>query len=285
MQEKRGIPSWVAIGFGVVAVALVVALLVRSKQAAERQQKDAESITYHSNNWVQAHTELEEQKQANVNLESQLTETRVEVTNLTAVVAQKETQLLDVQAALKASQEEVAKRDTRIAELESQTQSLEKQAQDLTNSIINLNAQIAETQNRLSASEGDKAALEKELKRLMAEKADLERKFNDLTVLKAQVKKIRTELVTAKRLDWLRSGIQTSEPKGAEKMTGTGAAAKRKHYDLNVELNSDGSTKVVPPITEKPEPTPLTPAPPATPATPPQEAPPAPNNGAPIEMK
>ena len=57
MQEKRGIPSWVAIGFGVVAVALVVALIIRSKQAADEKQKDEQTITYHSNNWVKASAE------------------------------------------------------------------------------------------------------------------------------------------------------------------------------------------------------------------------------------
>lgn len=259
MQEKRGIPSWVTIGFGLLTVALVVILIYRSHQANVQIQKDGETITLHSNNWVKANADLQDTRQANLNLENQLTESKTEITNLNTTLAQKEaklteteTALVDVQAALKSAKDEVAKRDSRIAELESQNQTLERQTMDLTSALASLNLQIEDTKNKLTASEGDKAALEKELKRLMAEKAELERKFNDLSALKAQVKKVKTELVTAKRLDWLRSGIQTSEPKGAEKMTSSGAARK-KNYNLNVEVNSDGTTKVIPPIINKPD--------------------------------
>lgn len=258
MQEKRAVPVWVTIGFGLLALALVGAMIYRSHQAEEQIKKDGETITFHSNNWVQANTDLQEVKQANLNLENQLATTKTEVTNLTTTLAQKEIELGDVQAALKAAKEQVAKRDARILELESQTQSLERQAADLTNSINSLSLQIEDTRskladarNRLNASEGDKAALEKELKRLMSEKAELERKFNDLTVLKAQVKKIKTELVVAKRLDWLRAGISTTEPKGAEKLASP-APTKKKRYDLNVEVNSDGTTRVIPPMVERP---------------------------------
>ena len=260
MQEKRGIPSWVAIVAALVAVALVIALIFRNHQAEQREQTDAATITLHSNNWVKANADLQDARQANINLETQLTDAKTEVTNLTTQVtnltdnlAKKETELLDVQAALQAAKDEVAKRDARIAELEAQNQTLEKQAADLNVAIANLNIQIDDTRNKLYAAEGDKAALEKELRRLLTEKAELERKFNDLSILRAQVRKLKSELTTAKRLEWLRAGIGTTEPKGAEKLTNTGAAARRKQYDLNVEVKSDGSVKVIPPINEKPQ--------------------------------
>jgi chromosome segregation ATPase len=255
---------FLAIGLGVLAVILVVALVIRDQKAKEQKQADDKTIVTFSNTVTTVTAQVNELKQVNVNLETELTTTKTTVTNLNTTLAQKETELLDVQAALKAAKEDVAKRDARIAELETQTQTLEKQAADLTNSIVNLTAQIEDTRNKLAASEGDKAALEKELKRLMGEKAELERKFNDLTILRAQVKKLKTDLTTAKRLEWLRSGVQTTEPKASEKMTRTGAAAKKKSYDLNVEVRSDGSTKVIPPLLEKPA---------------------APASGQPVEMK
>jgi chromosome segregation ATPase len=242
----------VAIGLGILAIVLVIALVSNSRKAVEQKKADDATITLHSNNWVKANEKVDELGQVNLQLESQLNTTRVEVTNLATTLARTETNLLDVQAALKQAQDEVARREARIAELESQNQTLERQAMDLTNALAGLNVQIEDTKNKLAAAEGDKTALEKELKRLLSEKLELERKFNDLATLKAQVKKIKTELVTAKRLEWLRTGIQTTEPKGAEKMTGTGAAAKKKKYDLNVEVRSDGSLKVIPPIVEKP---------------------------------
>jgi chromosome segregation ATPase len=125
----------------------------------------------------------------------------------------------------------------------------------LKGSISNLENQIADTQKRLDASEGDKAFLTKELQRLMAEKAELERQFNDLAILKKQVSKLKEELSIARRLEWIREGIFASaEQKGAQKlMQGANSGAIRpadtNKYDLNVEVNADGTVKVIAPIT------------------------------------
>ncbi|HVV70225.1 MAG TPA: hypothetical protein VHI52_01795, partial [Verrucomicrobiae bacterium] len=149
--------------------------------------------------------------------------------------------------------------EARISELESQNQALDKQSSDLSNQLTNLTTQITETQRKLAASEGDKAFLEKELKRLMAEKAELERQFNDLTVMKAQVAKLKRELSISRRLEWLREGLfARTEEKGAQKLlqnAGTKEAAAKTPkpaYDLNVEVNSDGSVKVIPPASDHP---------------------------------
>jgi chromosome segregation ATPase len=182
----------------------------------------------------------------------------VELTNTYVTVssnfAETSANLAKSEASLRSSQEELAKRDAKISELETQNQALDKQAVDLSASITNLTLQIADTEHKLAASEGDKAFLQKELKRMMTEKAELERQFNDLTVLRAQVSKLKQELNIARRLEWIRQGLfANSDQKGAQKlMQGMGstpsqAKAARPAYDLNVEVGSDGSVKVIPP--------------------------------------
>ena len=158
-------------------------------------------------------------------------------------------------AALKAAQEEKATLDKRVAELEDDNHQLDQQASALTNKISSLNSQIVDTQKKLDASEGDKVFLEKELQRLMAEKAELERKFNDLAVLKDQVKKLKEELDISRRLEWIREGLfATQDQKGAQRLMQGAMASTAKPvvstnaYDLNVEVKSDGSVQVIPPI-------------------------------------
>ena len=141
--------------------------------------------------------------------------------------------------------------------METENQALDKRALELSTAITNLTAQIAETKRKLATSEGEKGFLEKELKRLMAEKAELERQFNDLTVLRAQVAKLKEELSIARRLDWIRRGLFAApEEKGAQRLMQRPAAsqtnAPKPGYDLNVEVSSDGSVKVVPPLTNAP---------------------------------
>ena len=233
---------------------MVIVLVVQGKKAAEQKQADESMIAYHSNQWVQTSSDLQQQRQVGLELESQLAASKIEITNLNTTLGQAETNLQDAHAELKSTQDEVSKRDARIAELESQIQVLEKQAASLNDSITGLNAQIDAASNKLAAAEGDKAALGKELKRLIGEKTELEREFNDLNTLKAQVKKIRTDLVIAKRLERSRLGIETTEPKGAERTTMPvlPAPANGKYYFLNVEIGSDGATKIIPPATNGP---------------------------------
>ena len=152
----------------------------------------------------------------------------------------------------------MARRDAKIADLESQNQALDQRALDLSTAITNLTSQIDDTKQKLAASEGDKAFLEKELERLIAEKAELERQFNDLAVLRAQVSKLKEELSISRRLEWIRQGLfARAEQKGAEQLMQkpsppTNPAAKTPAYDLNVEVNADGSVKIIPPLANKP---------------------------------
>ncbi len=248
-----------------VCLGLVFGLLLMRKQAVQQQRQAAEDIATLSNKWVKISADLDEKRQVAANLEDDLDKTRKSYAELTNSFSQVSANLADVNATLsqtktrlQATEDEVKKRDAKIAELENQNQVLDKQALDLSNAITNLTTQIADTQRKLAASEGDKAFLEKELKRMIAEKAELERQFNDLAVLRAQVAKLKEELSIARRIEWIRQGLFAStDQKGAQKLVqGVGATRQARTpkatYDLNVEVNSDGSVRVVPPATNVP---------------------------------
>lgn len=246
----------------VVCLGLTVVLISSKKQATVEKAKDVETILDHSNKLVKTTGELIEQRQVNTALTNDLTSTRTELNNtrnefasltnkFTAVAGT----LSNTEATLKASQNAVALRDQKIAALETQNRELDDKAIGLSAALTNLTTQIEETQRKLTASEGDKAFLEKELKRMMVEKAELERQFNDLAILRAQVSKLKEELSIARRLDWIRKGLFSDEQKGAQKLTQLQPKSDRTNqFDLNVEVNADGSVKVIPPLTNAPAP-------------------------------
>jgi hypothetical protein len=67
--------------------------------------------------------------------------------------------------------------------------------------------------------------------------------------VRAQAKKLKDDLVVARRLQWMRDGIDAgSQQKGAQLLMQRTASAPARppHYDLNVEVSSDGSIRVVP---------------------------------------
>ena len=244
----------------VICLGLAVVLISTTKQAKVEKEKDIETILYHSNEWVKTSGDLNEQRQVNTMLtndlsstRSALNNTRSELSNLTNKFTAVAGTLSNTEATLKASQAALAQRDQRIASLENQNHELDEKAIGLSVALTNLTSQIEETQRKLAASEGDKVFLEKELKRLMIEKAELERQFNDLAVLRAQVSKLKEELSISRRLDWLRKGLFSGEQKGAEKLIQLQPKTQQTNqFDLNVEVNADGSVSVIPPLTNAP---------------------------------
>jgi chromosome segregation ATPase len=245
----------------VLSVGLGVALFQTKKQAAEEKQEATETISTLSNKWVEIDSKLTEQKQVNLTLEKDVEARKQALSDLTNKYSEVSGALAKTEDTLKQtvqlSQEEIAKRDAKIADLEKQNQDLDLRAANLSSSITNLTGQIAETQRKLSASEGDKAFLEGELKRLMAEKAELERQFNDLAEVRKQVAKLREELNVSRRLEWIRKGLfPDDQVKGATLLIQKAPApeANTNRYDLNVEVNADGSVRVLPPPTNAPAP-------------------------------
>jgi len=264
MKNRMGI-----IILTLACVGLAIALVVNQSNATKSQKKAESTIADQSNGWVTAEGRLEEERKLTSSLTNDLAARVNDLTSLTNQIIETSNALAKTQDSLKAAQDEVAKRDAQIADLETQNKQLDDKATDLSSSITNLQSQIDSTQKKLAASEGDKAFLEKELQRLVAEKAELERQFNDLKVLRTQVAKLKEEMNVSRRLAWIREGIfARDEQKGAQRLMENSTPAfgsnsapvtaqaqtrpKPGNYDLNVEVNSDGTVRVIPPTNAAP---------------------------------
>lgn len=237
-----------------VCIGLGVVLFTSKKQAEDEKRSTTNTILNLSNDVVKTSADLTEQVQVNTMLSNDLTKARSEFGTLTNTFTQVAGNLKKTEVSLKATQTALAERDQKIASLETQNRELDEKAIDLSAALTNLTVQINDTQRKLDASEGDKAFLEGELKRLMVEKAELERQFNDLDTLRRQVAQLKADLSIARRLDWIRKGIGFSdEQKGATKLMNVKPHTDNTNvYDLNVEVNADGSVKVIPGLTNAP---------------------------------
>jgi hypothetical protein len=245
MRTKLGIVILV-----VVCVGMVVALMTETKRADTQQKKDVDTILDFSNQLTTASANLDELRQVNLMLTNDLDATRQTLTILSNQYVTTSASLSKTTAALKTAQDQ-------ITDLEAQNQALDQRVADMTNTISNLSTQIAETKMKLVASETNDVFLEGELKRQVAEKAELERKFNNLSQVRVQVRKLRDDLLIAQRLKWMRDGTDPSQQrKGAQLLMARGPVTNRvvgpAHYDLNVEVSSDGSVQVVPAMTNAP---------------------------------
>lgn len=247
-----------------ICVGLIVALVTSQKKASDQHRNDTNAIATKSNELVKTTTDLEDARKVNAELNKDLDARKSDLTDLTNRLNEVSSSLAKTEDTLKSTQEqmkkEVQERDAKIADLEAQNQQLDQRSAELSTSITNLTVQIEDTQKKLAASEGDKAFLQKELQRLMAEKAELERQFNDIKILKTQVAKLREELTISRRLQWIREGLfARDQKKGAQLLMEktpppapkTNAATAGK-YDLNVEINADGTVRVIPSATNAP---------------------------------
>lgn len=247
----------------VAALVLAVVLFVSRRTISEQGDK----IVALSNEWQKASIRVSDLTQVNTTLEKDLNKRTTEFLSLTnaysqalATLAKTEGDLKQTEDSLKLTKEQLEARDAKIAALETQNQELDAKSAELSLTLTNLSAQIEATQKKLAAAEGDKAFLQSELSKLMAQKAELERQLNDLAFLKAQVSHLKAELSIARRLEWIRKGLfSPGDQKGAQQLLQSGPAAARppaskatNNYDLNVEINSDGSVKVIPPLTNAP---------------------------------
>ncbi|MGA2786380.1 MAG: hypothetical protein ABSF60_02525 [Verrucomicrobiota bacterium] len=240
------------LGIVILAVAcggLAIALFTTKNAADERIKKDGDAILDFSNQLVAATANLDELRQVNLMLTNDLAGSRQEALTFSNQFTETSGMLASTKASLQSAQDQIASLNGRIAGLETRNQVLDQRAAALTNAIARLNAQIADTEQKLAGSETNNAFLEKELQRQTAAKAELESKFNNLATVRAQVKKLKEDLVVARRLQWMRDGVDAgSQQKGAQLLMQRPASAPAHppHYDLNVEVSADGSIHVVP---------------------------------------
>jgi septal ring factor EnvC (AmiA/AmiB activator) len=244
----------VAIILVLICLGLAGGLFYRHSEAVKEKKQDTQIIQDLTNQVTDVKMKLEEQKLVNVSLERDFTaqgeQLKVYSNNLATVSSNFTKVQADAKAAAESAKAEMIKRDARIAELESERDGLSKRMTELNSSISSLETKISDTQKKLDASEGDRDFLLKELKRLQTEKAELEKQFNDLALLREQVRRLRDEMSISRRLDWIRRGLYGPLVKGGELLQkGIKPPTPQTNYNLNVELNRDGSVKVIPPST------------------------------------
>jgi chromosome segregation ATPase len=247
-----------------VCVGLLIALLATKKAADDQQAKDTDTINDFSNKLSKAGATIDELNQDNLFVSNELTTTHETLdtlsNNLTSSLLDTSNKLTQTEASLQNAQDQVTNLDSRVADLEAQNRTLDERAATLTNTIAMLDAQITETQQKLAVSDTNNAFLTAQLQTQLELKAELQNKFDNLDTVRAQVKKLRDEAFVARRLQWISSGNNSSgtPQKGAELLmhpvnqSANSATNRPPHYDLNVEVGSDGSVHVIPPATNSP---------------------------------
>ena len=288
-------------------------------QLDTKRQKLEESVQTQDKRIVELNAEVETEKTKVTQLDMNLTqktaeidalnlqhaqdlgavETKLQEVNTAKVKAEKE--LVKTAADLKAQTTELKEFQTKVADetkqrveligaLETKNDTLNQEKGALEVKIGNLNTEIAETNQKLEDSEGDRTFLEGELLRLQDEKSELVKQMNDIEFLSAQVKRIKSDIAVARRLDWMRRGIgiyakhrPTRSAYAAywdnKRQEGKVSNAEpQKKQNVSVELTSDGRViingKVIEPeaeATPESEPAPKTPAAPVP--APPVETP------------
>ena len=254
MKTKVGIV--VLIVLFVACVGLIIALVATKKASAERLRKDTDAIIDFSNQLTTATANLNELRQVNLILTNDLASSHQEALTFSNQFTEASDKLAGANTSLENARNQITNLSSRLADLEAQNQVLDRRAAALTNAIAGLNAQIAGTQQKLAGAETNNAFLQKELQRQTAARAELESKFNNLSTVRAQVRKLKDELFVSRRLEWMREGTEPgSQPKGAQLLMQRPAStntARAPHYDLNVEVSSDGSIHVIPSPTNAP---------------------------------
>ena len=234
----------------VACVGLIVALFTTKMAMDDQLKKDTDAIVDFSNQLSTATVNLNELRQVNLMLTNDLASIRQESLTFSNQFTETAGTLADTKASLQNARDQITTLNRHIADLEEQNQVLDQRTAALTSAIAGLNTQIADTQEKLAGSETNNAFLEKELQRQTAARAELESKFNNLSTVRAQVKKLKNDLFVARRLEWMRDGSDPGlQQKGGQMLMQRAAStntARPPHYDLNVEVSSDGSIHVIP---------------------------------------
>ena len=262
------------IGVAILAVAcvgLAVVLVVFKNKAETQQTEAAAKILDFSNQITEATARIEDLDQRNLILSNNLATTRQTSLTVSNQLSEQLTEAAGTLAATAASnqiaqlqitnlKERISGLDESNADLEAQNQALDQRANLLSNTIAAMDAQINLTRAKLATSETNNAFLDAELKRQIAARDELQRKFNDLVVVREQARKLRDDMLIARRLEWMSEGIDPTKPlKGGQLLmmrsppvNPAAPAAGAPLSDLNVEVGSDGTVHVIPPPTNAP---------------------------------
>ena len=245
----------------VACIGLGIALLTIKKQADDQHVTDIDSIQSFSNQVINANEHLKDLGQVNLTLsnelaasQQQLAQTQEQMTQLSNSLTAANSTLAATRTSLASAEETVTNLNTRIADLEAQNKFLDEQANSLSNNLARLTLQIEDTKNQLAVAETNSAFLQGELQKQLAQRAELEHKFNDVDELRAQVKRLKDEMFVARRVQLMK--YDYGNKKGGQLLmmhtlpapAATPPPKAPTPYDLNVEIGSDGTVKVIPPL-------------------------------------
>jgi predicted nucleic acid-binding Zn-ribbon protein len=235
----------------IACVGLAIALVVLKSQSDAMQKKDSFTILQFSNDLDKANIKIDDLNQTNLRLSDDLDTNRLMLTVASNELDEATNQLATTTLSLQDAQLQITNLNARINDLETQNQVLDQRVDTLSNTIVSMDTQITVTQMKLAVSETNNTFLEGELKREVAQENELEHKFNDLKEVRDQVHKLRDNLLMARRLAWMRQGVDPTQiQKGGQIMMQRSSAPTNAspYSSLNVEVNSDGSVHVIPPL-------------------------------------
>lgn len=262
LRRLAGRKEWPPVNARLVGALLVVLSLglgaglyfVQDKATKERRAA-AEAADQLKAELVRSETKLSEQIKVNASLETNLTRRIEEVGLYSTKLDFVSSELSKVEAEAKASAAkarlELEEREKKIVGLQGEKDDLTQRLDELNLKITGLNSQIRETERKLATSEGDREVLKKELRRMLTEKAELEKRFADISEVREQVRRLREEAYLARRMEIIRKGVINFDQKGATLLQqgirrGAATNAPAKDARLNVEINPDGSSRVLP---------------------------------------
>ncbi len=246
---------FLAVIFVVLSLGLGAGLYFVQDRASKERRAAAEAADQLKAELVRSESKLSEQIKVNSSLETNLTRRIEEVglysTKLDFITAESTKAEAEAKASAAKAQAELEEREKKIAGLQGEKDDLTQRLDELTLKITGLNSQIRETERLLATSEGDREVLKKELRRMLTEKVELEKRFADLSEVREQVRRLREEAYLARRMEIIRKGAINFDQKGATllqegiRRTAT-TNAPTTDGRLNVEINPDGSGRVLP---------------------------------------
>jgi DNA repair exonuclease SbcCD ATPase subunit len=234
-------------------VGLGIALYTTKKSGEKVHTEDVVYIMDYSNQLVDVSVQLKDLREVNISLTNDLALSRQQIQELSNTLASANIVIAETKTSLAGAQDQITNLAVHVADLELQNKSLDEHASELTNTIAQLDAQIAATQSRLALTETNSAFLQAELQKQMAQRAEIEHKFNDITEVRSQVVKLKEEIFIARRMQLMKNdnggmkGAQLLMKRTPPPETNKPAAKVPGNYDLNVEVGSDGSVKIIPP--------------------------------------
>jgi chromosome segregation ATPase len=232
-------------------VALVIALIATKKTAADERRDTLAAMLDFSNQLVSARDAINDLSQVNLKLTNDLAISRQQELEFSNNYAETADALADTKFSLQSDEAKITSLNESVADLSSQNQALAQNAASLSNQLASAN----DAQQKLADAQTNNAFLAAELQKQMAQKNEMEQKFNDPAALHVQIKKIRDEQLIARRLEWMRDGTDpsVSHKDGQLLMRHEPSASEPSapaHFDLSVEVGSDGSIHVLPPPAE-----------------------------------